>query len=125
NDHVQWKIDALPERALNRVDNCPLAISDRNHNTGSDGKILGGSRHDLELRLEPRAYAFQMLGRNLLHLDLVLAILGVNVIELLRPRRPRVRHRGRIERFRNSDDGMPFRKAKAQIVQGSPTVSRR
>ncbi len=93
DDYIEFEISALHEGALNGVEDCPLATSNRNHDAGFYGKCFRCGRNSLELRLQPRTDSFEMRGRDALHFDLIIAIERINIVELLFTGRPRINRR--------------------------------
>ena len=71
DDHVEFEISALGEGALNGVENCPLAIPNRDDDAGFYRKCFRWSGNFLEVRLQPGADSFEMRRRDGLHFDLV------------------------------------------------------
>src|SRR5262245_43015023 len=104
-DDIELEIRLLVQRAFNSIENCTLAIFNRNDDAGSNRIFLCRTSHAFKARLEPGANAFEMLGRDRLHLQLVITILWVYVIELLLSGRPRIQDGCFIERFGYADDG--------------------
>ena len=90
DDHIEFEISALGEGALNRVENCPLAIPNRDDDAGFYWKCLCCSRNFLEVRLQPCADSLEMRRRDALHFDLVIAIARIHIVELLLTCRPRI-----------------------------------
>ena len=109
DDHVEFEISALDEGALNRVENCPLAILNRDDDAGFYWKRFCVSWNFLEVRLQPGADSFEMRRRNAFHFDLVVAIARIHIVELLLIRRPRINRRRAVQRFGNPHDGVFFR----------------
>ena len=121
DDHVEVEIGSLTKCTPDGIQNGALAVPDRNHDAGSNRELLSRSRHRCETGFQPRADALQMAGRDRFHLQLVLAILGIDVVELLLSRRTRIRRRCGIKRFGNVDDRTVFRNPESQLVQAAPT----
>src|SRR5579859_6396820 len=61
-----------------------------------------------------------MRGRDALHFDLVITIAWIHIIEMLFAGRPRINHRGAVQRFGDALDRVLFRNPKPQVVQSSP-----
>ena len=73
-----------------------LPVSDGYHDAGIDREAFCARRNGIEARLEVCAYAFQVLRRDVFHLNLVIAIPRIDIVKLLLARRPAVRHGSRI-----------------------------
>src|SRR6185369_14326326 len=111
NDDVEVKAGLLSKHALNGIENRSLTIFYRNHDTVAPQELLVRCRHGLKARLEPGADAFEMLRRDGFHFNLVIAILWIDVVELLLPGRPRVGDRCGIKRLGHAHDGTLLRNA--------------
>src|SRR5216683_6008502 len=109
HDHIKFEISALGEGALNGVENCPLAIPNRDNDAGFYRKCFRRGWNALEVRLQPGANSFEMRRRDALHLDLIITIARIYIIELLLTRRPRIDHRRVVQRFGNPHDSVFFR----------------
>ena len=109
DDHIEFEIGALGEGALNGVENCPLAILNRDDDAGFHRKRFRRGWNFLEARLQPGADSFEMRRRDAFHFDLVIAIARIHIIELLLTRRPRIDRRRAVQRFGNPHDGVFFR----------------
>src|SRR5207245_10827071 len=82
HDNVEIEIRTLAECALDGIKDRSFAILHGYNDAGLDGKFLAGKGNFREARLEPRTDTLQMAGGNLLHFDLIIAIAGIDIIEL-------------------------------------------
>src|SRR5437763_1574887 len=115
-DNVEVESSFLEQRTLNGVENGSFAVPDRDNDARLHRKLFRHGRQGLETRFEPGADTLEMFGRNSLHFDLIIAILRIDIIELLLTCGPRIQNRCGIERLRNPDNRMPFRNTEPQIV---------
>src|SRR5262245_31990048 len=99
NDHVVGKPCFLAERALNGVENRTFTIAYRNNDAGLNGVRRVTSRDGTKLGRQPRADATQMCGGYLLHFDLIIAVAGIDVIELSFAGWTRVHNRRDVKRM--------------------------
>ena len=67
---------------MDGIEDRSFAILHRYNDAGLDGKFLAGKGNFCESRLEPRTDTFQVPGGNPLHFDLIIAIAGIDIIEL-------------------------------------------
>ena len=91
-DEVEAKIGLLVKNTANRIDNRSLTVSDWYHDTSLDRKGFSPGGKGIEVWLQVCTYAFQVLRRDVFHLDLVIAIPQIDVIELLLAGRPDICH---------------------------------
>src|SRR6185369_17218882 len=89
----------------------------------SNWKVLLASRGSSILGREISADPFQMLGCDLLHLDLIVTLPGINVIKLTLAARSAIRRDARVERFRDSQRGRVNRELQSQFVETCPLQS--
>src|SRR6267142_14938 len=97
NDDVKSEIGFLAKGTPHSLQNGSLAIPDRDDNAGVHGELLRRSGHLPECRLEICSDPLQMLRSDAFHLDLIVAITRIHIIELLLAGRPRIQNRGRSE----------------------------
>src|SRR5713101_9042193 len=102
DDDVELERYSLRQRAINRVFDSPLAVTNRDHYACSNWKVLLATRRGPKLGREIGANPFQMLGCDLLHLDLILTLTGINVIKLPLAARSALRRDARVKGFRDS-----------------------
>src|SRR5881396_3859316 len=121
HNNVEIEIGTLAECALDGIEDRSFAIFHGYNDAGLDGKFLAGKGNFREARLEPRTDTFQVPGGNLLHFDLIIAIPGIDIIELLQFGHTGFGAAGVVQRLRNSHDRTLFRNPQAQIVQASPS----
>ena len=120
DDNVQMEIRPLAERALDGIADRSFTIPDGYDDAGLNRKFFISSRNLLEARFEPCADTFEMRSGNLLHLDLVITITGIDILKLLLFNRTRFGIPRVVQRLGNSDDGMLLRNPQAQIIQAAP-----
>src|ERR1044071_728813 len=83
NDHIEFELGLLRQRAVNCVTNRALPISNRNYNARLHGEFLIVRRARLESRWQKCAYSSEMLCCDPLHLNLILTLGWIDIVELL------------------------------------------
>src|SRR5579885_110631 len=81
--YIEVEIGALGERTPDGIMDGTLAVADRDDDAGFDRKWSGRRRNLVEARLQPCADALEMRRRDLFHLDLIIAIARIYIVELL------------------------------------------
>ena len=77
--------------------------------------------------MEVSAQAFEMLGGDLLHFNLIIALSRVNVIELFFAAQSRIRRNAGVKRFGNSENFRIERKFQTQVIESpefEPVINR-
>src|SRR5262245_6366191 len=82
HDHIEGETGLLRYRALYRIANRLHSIAYRDHDAGLHRKCVLGAGQRFERWLEVSTNAFQVIGHNLFHLDLVRAATGIHIVEL-------------------------------------------
>src|SRR5437879_4132396 len=95
HDHVERERCSLRQGAINRAFDSPPAITNRDDYACSNRKVLLAMRRGSKLGCEIGADPFQMLGCDLLHLNLILPLTRINVIKLTLAGRTAIRRDAR------------------------------
>src|SRR5437016_1221603 len=90
DDRVECEISLLAKDTSNRISYRLFPIPDRHDDARLHWKTFARRRDSLETRIEECADPFQMRCRNLFHLDLIVSIPWIDIVELLLTGGPRV-----------------------------------